>query len=240
MDNSEHKKRFFDFLEVVNKEIASFTNELSDSQKAQKGSLRKWSAKDVFSHLVFWGNHFNSCLNNSRNGEKIPQAGDYEDQVNDGVLFEHMDQPFSKAQEEFNQSFRKSVELLTAFSADELNDKDIYPYLNGRTIINQAIGTFGWHIMYHISDFYLKEGQMDKAIDIQEKYTEQLRAFPDWEGNATYNLACFYSQIGEKMKALSNLKNAFTNNPDLIEWAKKDTDLDSLRGEEEFKVLIAK
>jgi len=113
---------------------------------------------------VFWGNHFNSQAEKAKSGDKVPLAGDYFDQVNDGVLIEHMEQAFSAALIELERSFQKSIELLKSFSANELNDKTKFEYLNGRTLIDNALGTFGWHITHHISDFYVKNGRTEKAI----------------------------------------------------------------------------
>jgi hypothetical protein len=173
---------------------------------------------------VFWGNHFNSQAEKAKSGEKVPLAGDYFDQVNDGVLIEHMEQPFSEALIELEGSFQKSTEILKSFSADDLNDKEKFEYLNGRTLIYRALGTLGWHITHHISDFYVKNGQVEKAIDLQE--------------NSIYNLACFFTLIGEKEKAIINLKTAFAARPDLIEWSKNDNDLDALREDTDFKALF--
>jgi hypothetical protein len=59
------------------------------------------------------------------------------------------------------------------------------------------------------------------------------------EANAIYNLACFFALIGEKEKALNNLKTAFIARPDLIEWSKNDNDLDALREDSDFKALFS-
>lgn len=238
MDNNQLKDALMDFLKLIKNEIADFEQGLTEKQKEEKGSLEKWSAKDTLSHLVFWGNHFNSQAEKAKSGEKVPLAGDYLDQVNDGVLIEHMEQPFSEALIELKKSFQKSTEIIRSFSADELNDKENFEYLNGHTLIFCALGTFGWHITHHISDFYVKNEQIEKAIKFQEKYTMKLRDFPAWEANAIYNLACFFAQIGNKEKAINNLKTAFIIRPDLIEWAKNDTDLDPLRKDLDFKALF--
>ena len=168
----------------------------------------------------------------------MPLAGDYFDQVNDGVLIEHMEQPFSEALIELERSFKKSAEILESFSSDELNDKEKFEYLNGGTFIDNALGTLGWHVAHHISDFYVKNDQIEKAIALQEKYTKKLRDLPAWEANAIYNLACFFTLIGEKEKAIINLETAFIARPDLIEWSKKDNDLDALREDKDFKALF--
>jgi len=239
MENNQLKDALLDFLELIKNEITAFERGLTEEQKKEGGSLNKWSAKDILSHLVFWGNHFNSQAEKARNGEKVPQAGDYFDQVNNGVLIEHMEQPFSEALIELERSFQESTAILKSFSADELNDKEKFEYLNDRTLIDNSLGTLGWHVSHHISDFYVKNGQIEKAIALQEKYTKRLRGFPSWEANAIYNLACFFVLIGEKEKALINLESAFITQPDLIEWSKNDNDLDALREDTNFKALLS-
>ena len=238
MNNNQLKDALMEFLKLIRNEITAFEKGLTEKQTMEKGSLKKWSAKDTISHLVFWGNHFNSQAEKARNGEKVPQAGDYFDQVNDGVLIEHMEQSFSEALVELQMSFQKSIEILKSISADEMNGKEKFEYLNGRTLIDSALGTLGWHVVHHISDFYVKNGQTEKAIALQEKYTKKLRDFPTWEANAIYNLACFFTMIGEKEKAIKNLETAFIAKPDLIEWSKNDNDLDALRKDADFKALF--
>jgi len=238
MDNNQLKDTLIEFLRLIRNEITAFKKGLTEKQTKEKGSLKKWAAKDILSHLVFWGNHFNSQTEKAKSGEKVPLAGDYLDQVNDGVLIEHMEQPFSEALIELEKSFQKSTEIIKSFSADELNDKEKFEFLNSRTLIDNALGTLGWHITHHISDFYVKNGQIEKAIALQEKYTKELRDFPTWEANAIYNLACFFTLIGEKEKAIINLETAFITRPDLIAWSKNDNDLDALREDTDFKALF--
>ena len=149
MNNNQLKDTMLRLLELIQNEIAVFEQGLTEEQKKEKGSLEKWSAKDTLSHLVFWGNHFSSQMKKAKSGEKVPQAGDYFDQVNDGVLIEHMGQPFSEALAELIKSFQESTEILESFSSDELNSKETFVFLNERTLIDRALGTFGWHIAHH-------------------------------------------------------------------------------------------
>ena len=238
MDNLHIKDSLMAFLDLINTEIASFDKKLIQKEKRLNGSLEKWSAKDMISHLVFWGNHFNSQLSKARSGEKVPLAEDYLDQINDGVFIEHYDQSFSDALKSLEKSFIEAINLLQSFSADELNDKEFFGFLKGRSLIENTLGTFGWHITHHISDFYLKNGLFEKAVQVQENYSLELQKFPSWKANAIYNLACFFAQIDEKEKAIINLKAAFLSKPDLIEWSKEDKGLDGLRDDMDFKALL--
>jgi len=155
MDNKQQKSELMNVLSVIDNACTKFFDNLTTEQKEEIGSLEKWSAKDMLFHLAFWGDHFNTQITNAKKGEKVPQAGDYTDQVNDGVLFKHLHHQFEEAREAFERSLKASIEILKRYSADELNEKEFYEYLNGRTILNRALGTFGWHIGFHISDISL-------------------------------------------------------------------------------------
>ena len=129
---------------------------------------------------------------------------------------------------------------MKSFPADEINNKKKYEYLNDRTLLDNALGTLGWHVVHHISDFYYKNGKKEKAIAQQEIITMRLNVFPSWKANAIYNLACFFALNGEKDRAIKSLKNSFVDPPELIEWSKSDSDLDGLRDDADFKALYRK
>lgn len=53
-----------------------------------------------------------------------------------------------------------------------------------------------------------------------------------------YNAACFYANIGDKQRALQSLKEAFAVGYEFYEWAKRDPDLETLRGDPEYIELM--
>jgi len=55
---------------------------------------------------------------------------------------------------------------------------------------------------------------------------------------ANYNLACYYALSGDKEEAMDYLKRTLENNSSMKEWAREDTDLDSLKNEPGFEFLI--
>jgi tetratricopeptide (TPR) repeat protein len=240
MESVQLKTEMLNLFQFFRSEMDAFINSLTPQQKAERGSLQKWSAKDTLAHLVFWGDHFNHQVEKALAGETVPLVGDYYDQVNDGVLYEHLDQPFDEARAQEKAAFVKAMQLLESISADDLNDPKKFAFLDGPSLLERALGAKGWHVAHHISDYYLKSDQMEKAQNLEESLTEKLRAFPTWKGTAEYNLACFYALNGMKEKALGCLKIAFKERPSLIEWSEKDSDMDPLREDAEFKALVGK
>jgi hypothetical protein len=60
---------------------------------------------------------------------------------------------------------------------------------------------------------------------------------PDWQGTIRYNLACSYSLVGEKEKAISELREALKMNPALTEWSQQDPDFEPIGEEAEYQAL---
>ena len=78
--------------------------------------------------------------------------------------------------------------------------------------------------------YYL--GQKDKAIEILNTILDK-----DKKGNC-YDAACLYSVMGEKVKALSYLRQSLEDGYRRFAHIKRDRDLNNIRNTEEFKVLM--
>ncbi|MDQ1311294.1 MAG: adenylate cyclase, partial [Pseudomonadota bacterium] len=65
-----------------------------------------------------------------------------------------------------------------------------------------------------------------------------LRARPDEFGTA-YNLACAYSVLGERDKAIDMLERAARQGGGNLGWIRQDPDFDSLRDDPRFQRLVA-
>ena len=86
MDAELEKQMIHSLIESTHVDLLELIHSLTPQEKAAKGNLKLWSAKDLVTHLNFWGRHFLNQLEKTAKGEKVPLAGDYFDQVNDGVL----------------------------------------------------------------------------------------------------------------------------------------------------------
>jgi tetratricopeptide (TPR) repeat protein len=239
MDNSTIKQEMMNLFQSMRASITGLVDGLDSDQKNFRGSIQEWGVKDMLMHLAFWGDHFNRQIEAAHAGQHVPEAGDYYEILNDGILLRNVEKSFEDARKEEEAVFHKSIVLLEAESPDDLVDPNKYAYMNGKTMLDRALGTECYHVAAHISDFYLKESGYDKAEKLQEEYAAKLMSFPTWKANAFYNLACFYSLNGKKEKALNNLELAFMERPDLKEWSKKDTDIDPIRNEVAYKALVS-
>lgn len=239
MDNLELKQVTLAFIHKVHDDLEELMNALPESQKNARGTLDDWSASDSLTHITFWNNHLIRQVEAAQKGEPVPSAGDYYLILNDGVFIRNADKNFETAFSEEKASFEKALDLLEKMDADDLANPKHFEFTNNRSILDAALSTFGWHLTSHISDFYVQQGQMENAIAVQEAHAEQLSSSP-WKANAVYNLACFYSLQGMKEKALENLKIAFKERPELVEWSKQDPDMNPMRDDPAFQALLDK
>ena len=94
---------------------------------------------------------------------------------------------------------------------------------------------------YADARFYLDRGDKDRAIQIMEEATRKRLAAvtkPPDQGDAYYDLACFYSLAGLPDKALEYLGKAFPLNPALRAYSLNDSDLDSLRKDSRYQAMV--
>ena len=76
-------------------------------------------------------------------------------------------------------------------------------------------------------DYFAAQRSLEKAVRLSPRYAEPF-----------YNLACLNAVKGEIKQALAHLTKAVSLDPMVKDWARKDTDLESLRHLPEFKDLI--
>jgi tetratricopeptide (TPR) repeat protein len=74
-------------------------------------------------------------------------------------------------------------------------------------------------------------------VEAQESLEQAIQSKPDYV-DAYYNLACLYALKGEKIRSLNHLKKAISLDASVREWAKKDRDLQNLKGQTEFQEII--
>lgn len=80
----------------------------------------------------------------------------------------------------------------------------------------------------------LQEGNYPAA---RTSFTEAIRLQPDYV-DSHYNLACLNALEGEASQGLIHLRKAVMVDPAVKGWARRDADLDNLRGLPEFEEIV--
>jgi tetratricopeptide (TPR) repeat protein len=80
-------------------------------------------------------------------------------------------------------------------------------------------------------------GNIDGALEATLK-SKSLSATETDKNVANYNLACYYCLAGNRDESISCLTDALQADSSMKEWAKQDSDFDSIREDEDFIKLV--
>ncbi len=110
-------------------------------------------------------------------------------------------------------------------------------------ILHEGLETYKRYLSHHPDD---SRGHMYYATDLAQvgrkdeakiQAAKAIELSPD-DPLMHYNAACFYAQMNERDSAMQSLRDAIAAGYGNYEWLKRDTDLDSLRDDPEFKELV--
>ncbi|MEK7405740.1 MAG: hypothetical protein AAB225_11585 [Acidobacteriota bacterium] len=87
---------------------------------------------------------------------------------------------------------------------------------------------------------YWEEQQFAKALPLLEELRRdpRLLQFPEYRSNVLYNLACGYSRVGDKARAVEMLKESARAGISNFKHAETDKDLDNIRNEAGYKEAL--
>lgn len=170
-------------------------------------------------------------------GEPPPQV---DDDTQNAIIYEtYRDRPAAEILAVARQSWDRIAAAIAACSEDELMRP--HPHGKDRTISDSGPGTvghLGTHLMFwnrESGDEASAEAAMRWAYDVEIAGALDAKA----RAYASYNLACYYAVGGRAGEAAPLLRDSFEGAPDLVEWARKDADLDPIRGDREIASLLA-
>ena len=233
------KNKTGEVFALVRREIERFAEGLSAEEKSRAGSLQHWSAQFTLVHLAFWENHYAAVFEKGLAGKRVPLSGSYLDQLNDGVLYEHKDQPFEAARAEEAAEYNQFLEFFErGVSPQALADPTPLPYLKNFTLLNRMLRSYALHPVHHLSDYYVKNGRAERAGELQESLSQAVAQLPMWRAEAFYKLAASYALMGWEQRALAELGKAVGEKPEMRSQARADDDFESLRNIGEFEQII--
>jgi len=232
------KDKLIELLERGDQLEKDFIASLSDEERDAPGSFEDWSPKDIVAHDFYWRKHHAEDVLDVLAG-KSPTNND-EDNVNEGVYTQYKDQSWDEIQTVIETGLKRMREALEGLSEDDLQNDKFYPWEQGRPLWRDLVGNIYTHPIIHLSEWHIKRGNPSRAADLYQEMTNQLVTLdnsPDWQGTIRYNNACSFSLLGDKKKAISELREALNLNPGLTDWSKEDPDFEPIRHETGYKAI---
>jgi tetratricopeptide (TPR) repeat protein len=232
------KARLIDALAHGHAEERKFIDQLSPAERGEIGAPRAWSAKDIIAHLAAWKRDTALILDAAAHGEKRP--GPDIEPFNARVFEENRARPWAEIERDMARSHDALVASIQ--SCPDMVLTDPQKASDRKPLWKVALGDGCEHPINHLSDFYVKRGNIDRAMEVRTAALEMMdRVFKDTEHHAyaLYNLGCLYARTGRADAALSWLLKAAEIDPDLISEMQRDQELESLHREPGYPVHIA-
>jgi tetratricopeptide (TPR) repeat protein len=219
------------------KEVSDLVPQVDDSAPSQPG---RWTAKDNLAHLSAWRLIAAAELEAVRTG--TPAAASVTEDIDGGnaKIFEATrHQRAVSVLEDARRSWATLEAALDACSEEDLLKPRVR---RPKTPLWQVIpGNTYFHIAEHLAYWHDERGgpaQSEAAAVWAHDLAEENAPDDLQRGTADYNLGCFYAVRGRADDAIPYLRSGIELNPSLREWAKTDSDLDSIRSRPELAGLL--
>lgn len=194
----------------------------------------RWSAKDHLAHMAGTRERHARVIAAVVAGTEVPPRTE---NLSDVIYASTKD---LRVAEVIAQARRAWEHMLAAVeSASEADLEKPNPHSPQRTLVD---GSPGDHLGAHLMWVYLESGDTAGAESIQRWARDlSIRTQSDARSRAVadYNLACFYSRVGQPDEALPLLRAGIEGDPSLKEWSHQDPDLDPIRHDPRVKELLA-
>jgi len=206
--------------------LAGFSSEANQ----RSGTWEQWSLKDELAHIIAWQLNSLARIAAFIHAEPVPDFNDFE-RLNRAIFDTNRDRSWAEIVAEGDRAFAEYAQIVESFSEEELSRPMRLSDREERSLAVQILGNGFEHAVVHYADYYRRHGELAKGTQLYRASVAAVADWPELYGAARYNLACFLAISGQTALAVAELREALLLRPDLIEWSKQDTDLNSLRGE---------
>lgn len=236
------KEKVLKVLEVAYQEELAFIDRLPETERATIGAPDQWSAKDILAHVTYWNGEMMDRFEAIRRGKPPkPEDNNEIDHQNLHIFEAHQHDSWDTLRQNIEQVYRRTRQYVQNSTEADLLDQSKMPPAND-TIRpwSWIVGSSVTHALLHLADHEIKHGQVDHATRVQEVLAAQLLEIdndPSWRGATLYNLGCFYALSGQREKAVLKVIEGIHLRPNLLDWSKQDTDLNSIRDDARLQAL---
>ncbi len=231
-------------IEALNAEFAHervFIDALPEPSRAGHGSPEAWSAKDLQDHLTAWKHQ--TVLRLRGDPSAVIEASDEDTDRINAVFFEaSASQSWNAVLHDAHATHVDLNQALSRLSDAELADPERFPWQDGLPLWRRLAGTLLLHPWMHMAEHALERGDPQAAVNEAEAMLEHLERVcrhTQLDGFAALQHGLHLRRAGDTDRALDRLGSALSMRPDLVEWSKQDSDLESLRSDDRLAAMYA-
>jgi tetratricopeptide (TPR) repeat protein len=232
------KTRLIQLLDLGRSFQQQFLADLDPAVRDANGTWENWAVKDELAHTIAWQLNSLARIAALQHAEPAPDFSDYQS-INRSIYDTNRDRTLAEIVAEGDRTYADFRAVIQAASEADLARPLYYSEEKSTTLVSQITGNCLEHPVLHYADYYRRQGDLLRAMQIYEASVAAVADWPEQYGLARYNLACFYALNGQEDQAIAALGEALRLRPDLGEWSTQDTDLISLRDRAAYQALYA-
>jgi hypothetical protein len=244
MKNLAMNPRILALLHFARQQELELVAGLSEDARNATGTPDSWAAKDFLVNMLRWKELQTQKLVAAQRGEIPPVWKDMEvvHQINSQTFAHYQNHTFQEVVDEAEHVFHALIAQVERMSEEELNDPTYYAWQEGDPLRGELLGNGLGFPCHQLTTCALQQGNTPFAFRLQAALIEEIRQStlpPEDVAGYIYDAACVYAMHDQPEQALQLLPEAFRLKPTLLEWARHDTDLDSLRANPAFQAIFA-
>lgn len=240
MTDEPRKKSLIDLLERGRREEHSLWDTFTEPEKEAQGTWEHWAIKDNAAHISEWKDRDAARLEAAREGGVLESRPDL-NKANAEIYELHREKSWAEIMALEERAFDHLMSSVEALSEEALFDRRVLDSTSGLTLAGIATDIGYQHPQEHLSSILSERGDTDGAESILARMIQAMASIDDSpraHGTRVYNLACFYATHAMPDRALEHLAQSLQLRPDLADWSKQDSDMDSLRDLPAFQALV--
>ncbi|MBN2305673.1 MAG: ClbS/DfsB family four-helix bundle protein [Anaerolineae bacterium] len=225
-------------LETTFRQQQDFIAQLPEAERTEVGKPDRWSAKDMLVHTVVWSDRRLDDLEVLARGETAAAYEDYNHE-NQAIFETYRDTSWDEVDLMAEAVHTRTVAYIQASSEEALLSAEGSPAEN-IPLWRALVGNRILHVLVHLVEHHISRERPAQARQLADQLygaVLNLDNSPAWRGTLVYNWACVDALTGQPDSAIERLGEALRLNPELTEWSKQDSDLDSLRDRADYQAL---
>ncbi len=208
-----------------------FIGSLPHDELTRKSDFQEWSGKDLLAHITAWKQQ--TAMRLRGDPTAVPDATDEQVNAANASFFDaHAGRPWEAVRHDAEATHLDLMHELEGLSDATLDDPHFGGWTSGlplwRTLASNTLG----HSFAHLAEHAIQRRDRAQAVHLAGQMIEVMRSLssdPGYLGAVEYNGACLLARAGETTTALEHLTAGLRARLDLVEWSKKDPDLEALR-----------
>lgn len=236
------KEKLLELLQNTWEQEDIFVASLSEEDRTIQGQADNWSTRNVWAHIVEWTVITGRRIGSTEINDPTPLYEGGLDVINEGIFYRLKDRSWAELEISRQEGNRLIRENLLALSEEQISDPDAYPWLEDRPLWRHVGHNVYYHPLHHMAELFLEKKDYPEAERLMVEAIEGILSLtdePNTLASYPYNLACFFALNGQTDQAIAQLEQVLPSRPDLMEWSKEDTDLDSIHQDKRYITLIS-